>query len=281
MKCFSLTYDYITYQYETEIVPLLRRMCNLEELRLYISINDRAKFIDGTELQNKILMHMPRLHTFIFSICTRNTSSQLDPNLSNDELRRTFINIEYEQMTCFRRSTDNNYIACHIFSLPYAFDRLEMIGNDFPDIIFNSVTTLWLFDDVPFKHEFFIRIARSFPFLKFLTVMNAEPQLSEFDQLKFYNNNQSYPIVKYPHLTTLNLKFGHTDYTEQFLNESKTHLPRLIDLEIKYNDLQIVTDNFTRDATRRNCSEVKCLRANDVIIAHSKDFYLYFPLLEL
>ena len=92
-------YDYLTHQYETEIIPLLRRMCNLEELRLHISIENRAKFIDGTQLHNEILIHMPRLQTFIFYICTRIFSSESIPNLSNDELRQTFINIGYERMT--------------------------------------------------------------------------------------------------------------------------------------------------------------------------------------
>jgi hypothetical protein len=275
-----VTYDYTTYQYETEIVPLLRRMYNLEELRLYISIDDRSKYIDGTQLHNDILIHMPRLHTFMFCINTRSCINESIPNLSNDEIRQTFINIGYEQMTSIIHDVTNGHNICHIFSLPYVFDRLETLGNNFPNIIFNNVTYLMLYDSVPFKHEFFIRIAQSFPLLKHLIIINSDAQLSESDQLEFYNSNQSYSIVKYPHLKILNLSFSHTDYAEQLLNESKTHLPHLMELIIKYEDLQIVTENFTRDATRRNCSKVKSIIIDEVI-EYQKDFYLYFPLLEL
>jgi hypothetical protein len=47
---------------------------------------------------------------------------------------------------------------------------------------------------------------------------------------------------------------------------------------VDYNELKIVTKNFTRDKTRRNCAKVKQLII-DKIIVHSKDFYDYFPLL--
>jgi hypothetical protein len=98
---------------------------------------------------------------------------------------------------------------CHIFSLPYVVDRLDMIGNNFPNLIFNNVTYLWLYDSVSFKPEFFIWIARSFPLLKYLVIMNSDLQLSESDQSESYNNKQSYSIVEYPHLTILNLSFAH------------------------------------------------------------------------
>ena len=165
--------------------------------------------------------------------------------------------------------------VCNIFSLPFTFDRIEMIGNNFPNIIFNNVTFLWLYDSIPFKHEFFIRIAYSFPLLKNLIILNSDSDLSESDELEIHNNNQPYSIVKYPHLTKLNLIFADTEYAEQFLDESKTHLPHLTELEIRYNQLQIVTENFTRDATRRNCSKVERLIIGD-ILAHSKDLFSLF-----
>ena len=70
-----------------------------------------------------------------------------------------------------------NYIhsreaVCSIFSLPFAFDRLEDIGNVFPDTIFNYVTYLLVQDVIPFNHEFFIRVARAFLLLNHFRIMN-------------------------------------------------------------------------------------------------------------
>ncbi|CAF4293288.1 unnamed protein product, partial [Adineta steineri] len=35
-----------------------------------------------------------------------------------------------------------------------------------------------------------------------------------------------------------------------------TRLPCLIHLDISYEDLETVTENFTRDATRRSCAQL-------------------------
>ncbi|CAF4588253.1 unnamed protein product, partial [Rotaria sp. Silwood2] len=60
----------------------------------------------------------------------------------------------------------------------------------------NSVS---LHDERPFEHEFFLRIAQSFPFMKELTLINKKPQKN-----KLNNENQDLLIIKYPHLTKLN-----------------------------------------------------------------------------
>ena len=67
-------------------------------------------------------------------------------------------------------------------------------------------------------------------------------------------------------------------YVEHFLNETKTYLPRLTELKIRYEDLKMVTKNFTRDETRRNCAKVKRLIVEGCIV-YPKDVYHYFPLL--
>jgi len=94
------------------------------------------------------------------------------------------------------------------------------------------------------------------------------------------NDNQLYSIVKYPYLISLHLVDVHIDYVDQLLNERKTHLPRLTELTIDYDHLTIVTDNFTRDTTRLNCIKVKELNFYKKRVQHSKDFYVYFPLLK-
>jgi hypothetical protein len=52
----------------------------------------------------------------------------------------------------------------------------ENIANYFPGGVFTCVCKVSLFDEHPFEHEFFIRITRSFPFMKNLTISNQKPQ---------------------------------------------------------------------------------------------------------
>ncbi|CAM4986823.1 unnamed protein product, partial [Rotaria socialis] len=91
-------------------------------------------------------------------------------------------------------------------------------------------------------------------------------------------DNQLYSIVEYPYLISLCILVSHIDYVEQFLNETKTHLPHLTKLRVDYDQLAVVTNNFTRDTTRLNCAKVKQLIIEKTLV-HSKDFNVYFPLL--
>ncbi|CAF4440375.1 unnamed protein product [Rotaria sp. Silwood2] len=159
------------------------------------------------------------------------------------------------------------------------FDVLDYIGNTFPNIIFDLVRSLSVQDGVPFEHEFFSRIAWSFPLLKELIVFNHTSQLPISNKLNS-NDNQLYStIIEYPCLTSLCLEFAHVDYVDQFLNDTKTHLPHLTKLTVSYNKLRSITKDFTNDRTRRNCKNVKRLNTDNEMRLHSKDIYAYFPLL--
>ncbi|CAF3046244.1 unnamed protein product [Rotaria sp. Silwood2] len=69
LKCFSLRLDWYTSCYDNKIVPLLRRMLNLEELTLFISvIRTESTYINGKQLYDEVLIHMPRLNKFTFII---------------------------------------------------------------------------------------------------------------------------------------------------------------------------------------------------------------------
>ncbi|CAF2748567.1 unnamed protein product [Rotaria sp. Silwood2] len=279
LKCFSLTCYPSSKAYDNLVVPLLRRMSNLEELSLYIHIFCGSLFISGTHLHNEILIYMPQLHTFTFCITSENYFIDPPIRISNLDIERTFTNIKCGQVACMVDYFETDKTICRVFSLPFKFHCLKQISNNIPNLVFNSVTHLELWDENAFKYEFFIRLQRGFPFLKSLSIWNIRPPFWGFD-LCDLNDKDWCSIIEYPHLISLNIASVNIYYVEHFLNETKTHLPRLTELKIRYNDLEMVTKNFTRDETRRNCAKV-----NRLIVEHSivypKDVYYYFPLLSV
>ncbi|CAF1473128.1 unnamed protein product [Adineta steineri] len=218
MKCFSLRCRCETNQYDTRVLPLLRHMIKLDELTLIVINDERTSLIDGTQINNNILVHMPSLRKFTFHISTEVELHHIIHHLSNEDIQQTFTNIGYQQVCCILYYMVDS-IMCHIFSLPFAFDYLGYIGNAFPPIDFSCVRELTVDDEIPFEHEFFIRIARFFPLLKKLHVFNLEPQLQMKDNL-ISRNNEFYSIVEYPNLISLRLQYSHICYVEQFLNQS-------------------------------------------------------------
>ncbi|CAF4912563.1 unnamed protein product [Rotaria sp. Silwood1] len=248
LKCLSLTTPFcLTNTYDTQFLPLFHRMLNLEELTLYITIKNRTTFIDVD-------------------------------HLSKNDIQQTLNNIKYQEMNCIVNYGYSTAI-CYVFSLPFMFDDLTYIGNTYPSIVFNNVKRLTVKDEISFKHEFFNGIALSFPLLEELCVINIKPQSLISDKWNT-NDNQWYSIIKFPYLISLRLVTVHIDYIDQFLNERKTHLPCLTELTVNYNNLLIVTEHFTRDATWLNCMKIKKLNVGETI-EHTKHLHVYFPLLEL
>ncbi|CAF2987958.1 unnamed protein product [Rotaria sp. Silwood2] len=279
LKCFSLTCYDSTREYDNQVLPLLRRMSYLEELTLYIHIYHGLTFISGTHIDNEILIHMPRLHTFTFYIACENDIDDPIIRISTSDIERTFTNIEHRPVASMVDYFESSKMIFRVFSLPFKFDRLKHIGNNIPNIVFNSVTYLKLWDPMPFKHAFFVRLARAFPVLKHLSIWNIEPPFFRCHEYHLYHKDWC-SIVEYPHLISLDIDYVSTYYVEHFLNETKTHLPRLTQLKVSYQNLKMVTTNFTRDETRRSCAKVKQLIVRYPIV-YTKDFCCYFPLLLL
>ncbi|CAF2666240.1 unnamed protein product [Rotaria sp. Silwood2] len=276
LKCFSLTSYYVTLDYDESVVPLLRRMTHLEKLTLYVRTRSRSAFVDGTHLQNEILLHMPQLHSFIFYISSENLTFDLVHRKSYDDIQQTFTNIKYGQTSCIIDNFNGGFKAiCHIYSLPFIFTRLEKITTHFPTIVFDTVTHLSAYDVISMKHEFFMRISRAFPMLKHFSLENERSQTWEGGKWKL-DQNSSYSIIKYPNIISLDIMHVDIDYVVQFLLETKTYLPNLTELKVNYYQLKSATMNFTRDATRSNCSKVKRLIV-EVPRVFSKDVYQYFP----
>ncbi|CAF3356227.1 unnamed protein product, partial [Rotaria sp. Silwood2] len=277
LKCFALICYRITRGYDNLILPLFCRMSNLEELSLYIHILGGPTFISGTHLNNKILNHMPRLHTFSFYFASENVVTNSAIRISNSDINQTFTNIKHRQIASLIDYDSCRNVICRVFSLPFKFNRLTNITNNIPNIVFNSVTHLKLRDKYPFKHEFLIRIARGFSFLKSLSINTVLAPNWRANECHLQHTDWC-SIVEYPHLISLDICSANIYYAEHFLNETKTYLPCLTELKIRYQDLEMVTKNFTSNETRRNCTKVNRLIVGNFIV-YPKDVYHYFPLL--
>ena len=251
-------------------------MSNLEKLTLYLPIEGRNTVIDGTYLQHDILDYMPQLHSFTFYICTYVKTVDLSYKLSSEDIQQTLTNIGQQHVTSMVNYIQRGIAACSIFSLPYEFDYLKHLGNKFPSIVFSCVAFLLVEDINPFKHEFFIRIARSFPLLKCLRIFNRESQGLDGFMTFSSDNCQLHSIIEYLHLTRLDVRYAHRDYVEQFLNETKAFVPCLTELGVCIYNLKPVTKDFTREETRHNCAKVKKIFTTNTLI-HSEDLCLYFP----
>jgi len=189
---------------------------------------------------------------------------------SNEDIQRSFIGWKYGQVTSDVEiiSEERGESRCHIYSLPYEFDSFYYLNNTFQGGLFNNVRFLMMVDRHPFEWHFFRVIAQDFSALTDLYVINRQPQKDE---------QQSKTPIVFPHLITLSI-IGHEDYAEQFLVHNKCHLPRLLNLQIRYETLAMVTNNFTDDSTSLTCAKLTNLTINEPFV-RTENFDVYFPLL--
>jgi len=121
-------------------------------------------------------------------------------------------------------------------------------------------------DTYPFEYELFKLVSNSFPFLKELYIQNKEPQK---------NKQRPSTSIIFPHLSLLNLVEVHVDYAGQFIVDTSSRLPCLLNLRIKYKALTTVTNNFTSDITRIHCAKLKELHIDRPFV-RPKHFDEYF-----
>jgi hypothetical protein len=192
---------------------------------------------------------MTKLNKFTFNIRSVISLNNLANLPINKDIQNTFRNFPNNNqiISCVDSFFKSNSFYCHIYSYPYTWIIYDNITNNFPGGLFKSVREIILHDQHPFEYEFFLQIAQSFPFIEKLILNKHEPQ---------QNANPQGSIITYSHLIELDLIESHENYVEQFLNDSKTCLLNDVYLHVSYNFLQKVTDNFTKDATRINCSKI-------------------------
>ena len=177
MKSFSLSSHGETKEYDSQVVPLLRRMVYLEELTLRLTVNDRSTFIDSTQLNNEILIDLSRLQTLTFNIVTF-TGVINGPNRQTiDGIQHTFYNGKLHQFMCYIDHYPRGKARSHIYSLPYILNDLFDISSNFPGGSFAGVHDVSLVDIYcAFEHDFFVQITCCFPLLARLFILNIRPQ---------------------------------------------------------------------------------------------------------
>ncbi|CAF4936759.1 unnamed protein product [Rotaria sp. Silwood1] len=255
LRCFSLSCNIYTDRYDDLILPLLHRMTNLEKLELQF-VCERKTFIDGDDLKTNIIDYLLQLNTFTFNIQSISYGPNKTNLSSNEDIQQIFKDFKYNQViSCVDYFEEWKYSQCLIFSYPYKWKYYNDITNKFPGGLFKCVQTVSLLDDRPFEHEFFLQIAQSFPLLKKLNVSNRKAQKNKQCH-KSANENENLSIIKYHHLTQLGLEEAHEDYIEEFLLDTKTHLPNRVYLLADHRLLAKVTHNFERHSTRINCSKL-------------------------
>jgi hypothetical protein len=230
-------------------------MHNLEELDLSISVFGRI--VDGNDLKTNIMNHMLQLNKFTFNIRSFSRFSNQVNLPSNDGIQYTFKDFKDNQIiSCVDYFPETEKGQCHVYSYPYQLRQYNNLTNNFPGGLFKCVREVSLFDEHPFEHEFFLRIAQSFPLMKKLTIVNRKQQ-SKKRFIGTKNDNQDLSIIKYSHLIELDLKRIHKDYVTQFLHDRKTCLPNNLDLSVDYRLVKKMTRNFRRNTTRNNCAKLR------------------------
>ncbi|CAF4367131.1 unnamed protein product, partial [Rotaria sordida] len=98
LKSFWLHCNSKIFVYDELLVPFFHRMSNLENLNLYINVDERKTFFDGNDLKMNIINHLPQLNNFTFNI--RSLSSFYNEiNLPlNEDIQKTFRDFKDKQI---------------------------------------------------------------------------------------------------------------------------------------------------------------------------------------
>ncbi len=150
----------MTSSFESQVVPLLGRMSQLEQLMLSVRISNRYAIIDGKFLDDNIRTHIHHLHTFYFEIVHEDVIIDA-PLETSDAIRHAFKQRGYD-VDCYIDSLTFYGGRCHIYSLPFQMDRMHGITHNFPGGIFMNVRCLSMFDaSHPFEHMMLLVAVKS------------------------------------------------------------------------------------------------------------------------
>ena len=152
-------------------------MSNLEHLHLHLNVCREKTFVDGNDLKTSILNRLPKLKSFEFNIRSSIYSINQIDLPTNEYIQDTFREFKHKKiLSSVDYFPDSNSGECYVCSYPLTMTCYERITNNFSGQLFQSVFEVTLSDERSFEHEFFLRIAQSFPFMRKLTVINEKPQ---------------------------------------------------------------------------------------------------------
>ena len=258
MRDFSLKCSSPSDAYDEVVVPTLQRMINLKKLSLSLVIACERRFVDGNHLKAHILRHMPRLEDFRFNIRSI-MPLDFDPaHLPTDEdIRCTFEHLTKHSIISYVDYFPNDGEGhCHFYTSPYSLIDYEYVSNSLPEGLFAHVRNVELYDERPFEHSFFLRLAQAFPSMKTLSIINLAAQTEKQGQ-QSCDEHGDVPLIRYPSLQGINFLDVHDDYVEQFFFHTRTFFSDDIHVTIDASQLERVTHNYMRDETRINYSKVK------------------------
>ncbi|CAF1230143.1 unnamed protein product [Rotaria magnacalcarata] len=220
---------------------------------------------------------MPRLNQFMFYVRSSMYTGYKFNLSSTEDIQRTFIDFRNNEIISYvNHFLERKESQCRIFSYPPLMNCYGDITNYFPGGLFKYVRVVSLYDEQSFKHEFFLRIVQSFPFMEeLLTVANQKPQ----NRKQPYESNidsQNLSAIEYSFLSALIIINVHDDYIEEFLLDTKAYFQNNVYLKINYESLKRVTHNFIRDAARVNCTKTDKLYLSSEA-ERSNSFQEYFP----
>ena len=274
MKTFSLIGLSETWFYKETILPILHRMSNLERLFLSLMIENK-EFLDGNCLNNDIVNHLPMLNQFTFNIHSKIYNYKPNDIRSNEDIQRTFQIFPHQQIiSCVDYFPEENFGQCHCYSHPYTITTYRNITNNFPGGLFPCVNKIFLFDERPYEHEFFLRLSKAFPLVRELRIENFKAQNEKS------SDTQDLPRIEYSSMTKLYLTEVHDDYIEQFLLDSKAFFRNDLFVAVDLHSLNRVTNHFTRNQMRINTAKIKHLYLFGCQHEISQHFGEYFPNLE-
>jgi hypothetical protein len=198
--------------------------------------------------------------------------------LSTNDIQNTFINWKYSEVGCSIDRFSKGSTYCHIYSIPFQMTYFMYLTNNIRNHYFQFVINLTLYDTRPFEYDFFEWMSRAIPLLKYLTLHNFIPQVKKHQNEPIEDKSCISSTISYSHLVRLRLTHAHIDYVYQFLCHTKAYVPQLHIIKIQYEKLVTVTNNFTNVATQINCSQLKQLLFNQIIV-YPEHFHDYFPCL--
>ena len=215
------------------------------------------------------------IYTYIYQL---NNGLEINENNSpsNDDLQKSFIDNQFGQVRSYvHHRSSKSIFGCHVYLFPYQFNTFTRLSCSFSNDIFIHVRILIINDFAHWDYHFFHKVNQSFPLIETLMIGNT---YSQNNKSQLNNNSQQFPIVTFRRLIDLDMSLSHIDYIEQFLFHRYTHLPRLRELQIKYEQLIILTNYFTNDPTQFNCLQVQRL-ITDQSFVRPQNFSQFFPLL--